>query len=128
MRVCDISHYKFISNNVAYYQLGYIDGYADNQTDGHIEYIYHHHDSDLCGEATCRIKFYSQIYEYHPDHDPPVWTFWCTYEHLDCGSGSNTHLWSSEDRNAYQPCIYTHTYYTCGYSEGQLIGAIISFD
>ncbi len=116
--------FDLTDNNQSCYNSGFADGYAQTFDNVSIEYVYHHHDGNCTVTGTCQEhKTYSDIqwlgdvgiYRYHIHSD-----------HSACGNS-----WDSSSSGAYVPNEYwgTHayTYYTCGYTDGEMIGATLSF-
>ena len=102
--------------------MGYANGYANIKT-GNVNYKYHNH-TDSC-KKTCNAyytrdivltlgngQYTANVYEHHPN----------------CGQETKAYYWTLGDINNFnnQPC--SHTYYVCGYTEGQIIGAEIIFN
>ena len=107
------------ADNTAYYNLGWADGYASNVPNGaRIEYVKHYHDNSC--EVTVNIWETKQYFEMHEDH----------YH----GSGGEKYRFCLVCNLCLTHSTYggmenhTHTSYTCGYSDGQILEAHIIYE
>lgn len=99
----------------SYYNLGYSDGFskADN---AEVTYLYHYHDESCYSQC-----YVSMTYDGHSTTHPWMYSF--NYTHNDCGAGSGRTYLGDHDGNK----SYYHNYLSCGYTDGQLIGAEIIY-
>ncbi len=137
------------ADNNAYYYLGYADGMAKIEN-ANIEYIrhthseecYHTHDSSCY--STCKATFVK--YTYSSNHTTSSGSKWSSVHfivnHNKCGKGNSEESYSVGNHDGTISQVpdskknYTHSCLTCklpnglacGYSEGQIIGAIIHFN
>jgi len=103
------------------YNRGYADGLAKADS-GTVQYVYHYHDSTC--ERTCRGIYTRKLANNLGDGK---YTAYVTHHHYDCGKHDETYYWTVQG-NAFNGQECNHTYYICGYVDGQVIGAEIVFD
>lgn len=105
------------------YQQGYTDGYAQ-KTNGTIIYSYHYHTSSCYQTGTCTITYYEATI------DGKTWKM---QHHSSCGKADVGLDWKTSDSPYISgnglPNTETHTYskQICGYSEGQIVSATITY-
>ncbi len=123
--------FDLTDNNKSCYNSGFADGYAQTFDNVSIEYIYHHHDAACTQTGTCtwldRLGSVQYIggdvgYKYHLTRN---------HSNTNCPSYPKQ-SWSattSGDVNSKDGQTGSHvfTYYTCGYTDGEMIGATLSF-
>ena len=105
----------------SYYNRGYTEGVAkvDNGT---VTYITHSHTESGCSLGQCNISANIVSSQVRSD-GRTYYTYSIT--HSLCGSASTSYTTSNA---SYQPSPSSHSFYTCGYSDGEIIGAEITFN
>lgn len=138
------------ADNNSYYTNGFNKGYADGVLDGqnktgNISYIYHNHDtsSDCYEGKECVINYTvstgsNKDYCSSCDGTGSFTTYTLTTTHSACGTASTskytgkscTRCGKTSSGAVTSSSSATHTYntYTCGYSNGEMIGATIEFN
>lgn len=81
---------------------------------GNVTYKYHYHDSNCTGTCGGDLNF---SYNYRNENGD----YWNAYVCSICGKQYDAY------DMAEQPSICTDSRYTCGYSNGQIIGAEITY-
>lgn len=109
------------ADNNSYYNRGYTEGVAkvDNGT---VTYITHSHTESGCSLGQCNISANIVSSQVRSD-GRTYYTYSIT--HSLCGSASTSYTTSNAN---YQPSPTSHSFYTCGYSDGEIIGAEITFN
>ena len=108
-----------------------VDGQANALDNMNVEYTYHYHDSSCANTCTITTSWdYSSMNSGkhcngESSGDAQFNCFTGTTTHSDCGAASTLavkHLGSGTPTLESS----THTYYTCGYSDGQIIEVKLS--
>lgn len=89
---------------------------------GTVTYITHSHSESGCSLGTCRITASLSDTAYTPGG---VLYYIFSITHSSCGEPTTT---ISKSTGNYTPNPSSHSYYTCGYSDGEIIGAEVIFD
>lgn len=85
-----------------------------NNMTGTITYQYHHHESSCVGSCGGRLQYSHS----KPNQNGDYWNY---YNCSICGK-----QYSAYDMGT-QPTVCTATTYTCGHTDGQIIGATITY-
>ena len=111
-------------DNNSYYANGFSKGYADGVIDGqnktgNITFEQHYHNSSCY--TTCTI---THTFDYIGEYDGVIHA-WETITHSKCGT-------AQERKKSYPMSCDTftesHSYTTCGYTEGQVLSATITYE
>ena len=108
----------------SYYANGFSKGYADGVIDGqnktgNITFEQHYHNSSCY--TTCTI---THTFDYIGTYDGTIHA-WETITHSKCGTAKVTKKSYPLTCNTYTE---SHSYTTCGYTEGQVISATITYE
>lgn len=111
-------------NTNSYYANGFSKGYADGVIDGqnktgNITFEQHYHNSSCY--TTCTI---THTFDYIGEYDGVIHA-WETITHSKCGT--------AQERKKSHPMscdtfTESHSYTTCGYTEGQVLSATITYE
>ncbi len=109
------------------YEQGYADGYANSLENASIEYIYHYHDDTCPIESCTHTDTWSDAWQQDVDSWVAYWTRTVSNPKCPAERVETSMHKASAYQKAYTKTL-EHDLYTCGYEDGQLIGANIKFN
>ncbi len=122
--------FDLTEHNRRCYEQGYADGYANSLENASIEYIYHYHDDTCPVESCTHTDTWSDAWQQDENVSDSWVAYWTqTVSNPKCPLERIENL--IHKASAYQKAFTItseHNLYTCGYEDGQLIGANIKFN